>query len=523
MNRAVLALSLTLFAIPAAAQDLPARITQRAVRAAVKLTARTAQGEATGSGSIIDPRGYVLTNFHVVGHVEPGDGRPGSLYDASNRIEIAVVASARESARTRYFGRVVRADTRLDLALIRITTDVHGAAVPASTRFPTVPLGRTAGLRPGSRLFAFGFPLGVDTINVTSGEMSGFQMNSRNQVAWIRTDAEFNPGNSGGMLLDRQGRLIAVPTAVYSGRGTLEPIELARPVERVPSEWTRSLRRGHIDDVVVDGVPQLAMNVELSDEAVGDGETMARPELHYYALPAERPARVEVSPSELAVALLTHRGRVVREGRGAIDVRANDPRDVVLAVVMPPRAQAGTGIVALRLRARAASSAGLPGWELPPPGEPGHPPDAPAPSVTAPSVPTPPSPVVVPAPLAPRSPAPAAAGVLRGRIVDAATGRPIAGSVVSARAGQDLSMDVQRYLSGQLSATDLAGRSQASGNANPNGEYEVIGLPDGTWRGAGVARGHGPSFFEVRVGAEGRMRILAPIQLSPRPLAPRSE
>jgi len=351
----------------ASAQDLSTAVTRRAVRAAVKITARGPDGEvATGSGSIIDPRGYVLTNFHVVGHTHPGNGAPGSFINTANEVRLAMVSSARESAEERFIGRVVRADIRLDLALVRIVSDVNGQPIPQSRRFPSITMADTTHLRPGSRLFAFGFPLGVRTINVTSGEMSGFHMNSREEVAWIRTDAEFNPGNSGGMLLDRRGRLVAVPTAVLSGRGTLEPIELARPVERVPEEWRRALRRGHIDDVEIGGMPELALGEEITDEATGDGNAFDRPEMHYYRLPAERPLRVQVSPG-LAIGLLAPDGRLIREGRGTLDVRTSDPPNAIVGILVPPRAESGGGTLAIRIRTRRGYD-GLPGWELPPPG-----------------------------------------------------------------------------------------------------------------------------------------------------------
>lgn len=350
----------------ASAQDLSSAITRRAVRAAVKITSESPSGqEANGSGSIIDPRGYVLTNFHVVGHTNPGSGAPGSFINPANEVRIAMVSSARESAQERFIGRVVRADVRLDLALVRIVSDVNGRPIPAGRRFPTIAMADTAHLRPGSRLFAFGFPLGVRTINVTSGEMSGFHMNSREEVAWIRTDAEFNPGNSGGMLLDRRGRLVAIPTAVLSGRGTLEPIELARPVERVPAPWRSALRRGHIEDVEISGMPALTLGAEITDHATGDGNAFDRPEMHYYELPAERPLRVSVSPA-LPVGLLGPDGRVLREGRGAVAVRSSDPPELTVAVLVPPRSESGGGTLAIRIRTRRGHD-GPPGWELPPP------------------------------------------------------------------------------------------------------------------------------------------------------------
>src|SRR5262245_2619311 len=105
MRRSPVLFAVLAFTASVHAQELSTRATQRAFRAAVKITARSPMGEATGSGSIIDPRGYVLTNFHVVGHVEPGDGTPGTLFDPSNRVELAMVDSDRDAARTRYFGR----------------------------------------------------------------------------------------------------------------------------------------------------------------------------------------------------------------------------------------------------------------------------------------------------------------------------------------------------------------------------------------------------------------------------------
>ncbi|MCA9606599.1 MAG: trypsin-like peptidase domain-containing protein [Myxococcales bacterium] len=368
---AVAFLSILFAAGATQAQDLPQSVTRRAVRAAVKITVQVPGSRpdrlrtSTGSGSIIDPRGYVLTNFHVVGNTTPGAGAPGSLFSPTNEVRISVAQTARETAQERYIGRVVRADVRLDLALIRIVSDTNGNPLPANTRFPAIQLADTSQLRPGSRLFAFGFPLGVQTINVTSGEMSGFQMNSRDQVAWIRTDAEFNPGNSGGMLLDRRGRLVAIPTAVVSGRGTLEPIELARPVERVPAEWRRDLRRGHLEDTVIEGIPELPIG-ELAHEAVGDSSSFDRPEMHYFRLPAQRPVRIEVSPA-LTIGLLTESGFVVREGQGELTVRSSDPQNMVLGMLIPPRTESGGGTLAIRIRTRAANE-GPTGWgDMPPP------------------------------------------------------------------------------------------------------------------------------------------------------------
>ncbi len=227
------------------AQEMSADVTDRCMRASVKIVVTIDREHGSvGSGSVIDPRGYVLTNFHVVGAVRPGDTPIGRLFAENNEVVLGMVTAARETARPRYVGRVVRVDPQLDLALIRIVSDTDGNPVGAQA-FPFVPMAGTQRLRPGSRVFAFGYPLSLRTINVTGGAVTGFQMNARQEVAWLRTDARFNRGNSGGMLVDSEGNLVAVPTAVVSGRAgeaLLEPIELARPVERIPRQWMEELR-----------------------------------------------------------------------------------------------------------------------------------------------------------------------------------------------------------------------------------------------------------------------------------------
>jgi len=214
------ALALALMAAPVCAQEMSARASDRCTRAAVRIEVSFPGGSSVGSGSIIDAHGYVLTNFHVIGHVIHGErAAPGAFLDGEH-VQIATVASARDTATTRYIGRVVRGDVRLDMALIRIVANADGTPIAAGTTFPTVELTTTAAIRPGASLWAFGYPQGVRTINVTGGHMTGFQMSAAGgadpEVSWIRTDAEFNPGNSGGMLVDRQGRLVAIPTAVQT-------------------------------------------------------------------------------------------------------------------------------------------------------------------------------------------------------------------------------------------------------------------------------------------------------------------
>lgn len=506
---------LVVFALPlgggalggrARAQDLTDAATERAVRAAVRIQVDIPGGSSTGSGSIVDRRGYVLTNFHVVGFTRHGEhgGGPGTLLGDGQHVQIAMVDSDRDTARTRYIGRVVRADVRLDLALVRITSMADGTPVPASTVFPTIELGPTTDLRPGASLWCFGFPLGVRTINVTGGHMTGFQMNTRSEVAWIRTDAEFNPGNSGGMLVDRRGRLIAVPTAVLSGSETLEPIEVARPVERIPSEWTQSLARGHLDDVQITGLLAIASGTDLSDESVGDGGAMDAPEVHYYQLPAERPGQITVTPG-LPVGIVSPNGRVLREGEGSMAILPTDPPGTVLAVLVPRSEDGSTVQLRLRFDTQPAY-AGVAPYGVPPPtyGRPqygGAPPGYPPQRGGVPLGRAPYGGGYGGAPGAPPGVAPALPGTvaIRGRMVDATNGMPVQGMVLIGQPGVDLQQHIALFLSGRMSEAQFQSRLVASARTDASGFYELRGVPRGSYPGAGVSTGYRPAVIQLTI------------------------
>ncbi len=147
-------------------------------------------GVATGSGVLIAPDGYALTNSHVV------------------RGAVGVEAALSD-------GRVVLADVvgddpATDLALLRLTTD---------DRLPHAALGDSNGLRVGDFVIAVGSPFGL-TRTVTSGIVSALGRTLRSETGRmiegvIQTDAPLNPGNSGGPLLDADGRVVGVNTAIF--------------------------------------------------------------------------------------------------------------------------------------------------------------------------------------------------------------------------------------------------------------------------------------------------------------------
>ena len=197
-------------------QNFIAAAVQRASPAVVRIdsnrtsetapSGRPAQG--TGSGFIISSDGVVLTNAHVVNGADRvtvtlGDGR--SLT-----------------------GEVLGQDTLTDVAVVKL----------ADTNLPTVLLGNSESLQPGEWAIAIGNPLGLDN-SVTAGIISGTgrpggAIGSPNtRVSFIQTDAAINPGNSGGPLLNQQGQVIGINTAIIGraqGLGFAIPIDRAREI-----------------------------------------------------------------------------------------------------------------------------------------------------------------------------------------------------------------------------------------------------------------------------------------------------
>jgi len=171
--------------------------------------------EGVGSGVIYDPDGWVVTNRHVVCNA---DSLSVQLADGQ-----------------RYEGSIHGLDTLTDLAIVKIE----------GSNLPSVEMGNSGTLRVGQRAIAIGSPLGTFTNSVTTGVVSA--MGRRIDVAdacsatrqieslrdLIQTDAAINPGNSGGALVDVDGALIGINTAIAGdaqGIGFAIPVNLARPI-----------------------------------------------------------------------------------------------------------------------------------------------------------------------------------------------------------------------------------------------------------------------------------------------------
>lgn len=165
--------------------------------------------EGTGSGFILDPQGYIMTNNHVV--------------RGASRLNVRLLDGRVFTA------RIIGADSTTDVAVIKIE--------PRGEPLPTVQIGRSDNVRVGDWVIALGNPFGLD-FTVTAGIVSaqGRSLGGTGTLqSFIQTDAAINPGNSGGPLVDLYGRVIGMNTAIsggetFVGYGFAVPIDLAQRV-----------------------------------------------------------------------------------------------------------------------------------------------------------------------------------------------------------------------------------------------------------------------------------------------------
>ena len=174
-----------------------------------------------GSGVIISPDGYIVTNNHVV----------------EGAVDIRVTMSNKEVMPAKLIG----ADPLTDLAVIKIS----------GSNFPSIPWGNSANLRPGQTVLAFGNPFGLQ-FTVTRGIISALNRpnpdsDRRKPGEFIQTDAAINPGNSGGALVNARGELIGINTFLISGSGTFAGTGFAIPTQIVEPTVNTLIRDGKVE------------------------------------------------------------------------------------------------------------------------------------------------------------------------------------------------------------------------------------------------------------------------------------
>jgi putative serine protease PepD len=164
------------------------------------------EGQGSGSGSVIDNQGHILTNYHVI--------------EDSQKLMVSFGGDKS------YAAKVVGTDPDTDLAVIQIESPPDGLTI--------IPFGDSNSLTVGQKVLAIGNPFGLDR-TLTTGVISGLQRpirarNNRLIEGAIQTDASINPGNSGGPLLDKFGRMIGINSQILSPAGGSVGVGFAIPV-----------------------------------------------------------------------------------------------------------------------------------------------------------------------------------------------------------------------------------------------------------------------------------------------------
>ncbi|HWP42440.1 MAG TPA: trypsin-like peptidase domain-containing protein [Blastocatellia bacterium] len=178
--------------------------------------------EGTGSGSIIDEQGHILTNYHVV--------------KGASQLEVQI-------ENEKYPARIVGTDPDNDLAVIKVNAPRN--------RLTVVKLGTSSGLQVGQKVLAIGNPFGLQR-TLTTGIISGLERPLRDPATRrtiegaIQTDASINPGNSGGPLLNARGEMIGINTAIYSPSGGSVGIGFAVPVDTAKKIIPDLISKGYV-------------------------------------------------------------------------------------------------------------------------------------------------------------------------------------------------------------------------------------------------------------------------------------
>jgi serine protease Do len=186
---------------------------------------------AIGSGFIIDPEGYIITNAHVVN----GAQRVQVVLPSGN---LDVVADGALSSRVNIVpARIIGVTRQIDLALIKVE----------AKNLPTLSLANYRNLRQGESVFAFGSPEGLRN-TVTRGVISAVaqQTDPDSPLVYVQTDAAINPGNSGGPLVNVNGEVVGVNTFILSQSGGNEGLGFAIPSGIVSVVYNQLRKFGHL-------------------------------------------------------------------------------------------------------------------------------------------------------------------------------------------------------------------------------------------------------------------------------------
>ena len=273
------------------------RIADDVLPTVVSLVVRGADQVSSGSGFVIDPRGYIATNSHVVSPAE-GSG--------------SVTVSFGNGQRVR--GEIVGRSPTYDLAVVKVDVD----------DLPTATFGDSDLVKVGDPVVAVGSPLGLSG-TVTTGIISAIDRpvstsdgNQASYISAMQTDAAINPGNSGGPLVDRRGHVIAIATAIATlgaqGQSGSIGLGFAIPMNRAKTVLQQLIRDGEAQYPVVGVLLDLTYTGPgariQSDSAPGQAITPGGPADRAGLEPGDRVVAVDrevvSTPEEFVVAVRAH-------------------------------------------------------------------------------------------------------------------------------------------------------------------------------------------------------------------------
>ena len=191
-------------------------------------TTYIAEEQGVGSGIIVDPSGYILTNAHVVEH--------------ANSVSVLVFRHRNKQADgaenvQRFAAKVVGRDSMTDIALLKVD----------AVNLPALELADSDHVHVGQLALAFGSPLGLEnteTLGVISATQR--QLDSTSPLVYLQTDAAINPGNSGGPLIDIRGEVIGMNTMIVSQSGGSEGVGFSIPSNMIRFVYDQLRERGHV-------------------------------------------------------------------------------------------------------------------------------------------------------------------------------------------------------------------------------------------------------------------------------------
>jgi serine protease Do len=192
--------------------------------------------EATGSGVIVDPDGYIVTNAHVVRN--------------ARRIDVKILRSDERGQEPHGHlmpAKLIGLDRQVDIAVVKI--EAHN--------LPALSFVDSDNLRQGQLVLALGSPLGLQN-SLSHGVVSATfrQLDPESPMVYIQTDAPINPGNSGGPLLDIEGRVAGINTMIFSQSGGNEGIGFAIPANLAKDVYQRLRKDGRVRRGAIGVIPE---------------------------------------------------------------------------------------------------------------------------------------------------------------------------------------------------------------------------------------------------------------------------